>query len=142
MSPELYRKLFKPRHSALCEYVKKNSNMHTFLHSCGAIAPLIPDLIEAGFEIINPVQTNAGGMGPEFLKREFGRDLTFWGGGVDTRSVLNLGTPEAVKEQVSERLKVFSSNGGFVFTPIHNIMPDVPPQNILAMFGAVAEYNK
>jgi len=138
MPREIYRKLFKPRHSELCSYVKKHSSMHTFLHSCGSLYELMPDLIEAGYEIINPVQTNARNMEPERLKREFGSDLTFWGGGVDTRSVLNRGTPEEVRAQVRARLDIFAPGGGFVFNTVHNILPDVPPENIQAMFEALS----
>jgi uroporphyrinogen decarboxylase len=141
MSRELYRRLFKPRHRRLCDYVRAHSSMATFLHSCGSIRALLPDLIEAGFQIINPVQTSARDMEPARLKREFGRDIVFWGGGVDTRTVLNRGSPADVRKQVLERLAVFSRGGGFVFNPVHNILPDVPPENILAMFGAVAEFN-
>ena len=140
MSPEIYRKLFKPRHTLLCEYVKKHSNMHTFLHSCGSIYKLIPDLIEAGYDIINPVQTNCVDMEPERLKKEFGKDITFWGGGCDTRHVLNKATPAEIKDHVKERIEIFSPDGGFIFNPVHNILPDVPPENILAMFEAVNEY--
>jgi len=142
MDPQTYQKFFKPRHRMLCDYVKKNSSMHTFLHSCGSIYKLMPDLIEAGFDILNPVQTNCRDMEPERLKREFGQDITFWGGGADTRHVLNNATPSEVKLHVLDRLKIFSSNGGFVFNTIHNILPDVPPENILAMFSALEEYNQ
>jgi len=114
--------------------------MHTFFHSCGSIYKLIPDLIEAGYEILNPVQTNCSEMEPERLKREFGGDVTFWGGGVDTRSILNGGTVQDVREDVEYRLKIFTKGGGFVFNPIHNILPDVPPENIVAMFEAVKEF--
>lgn len=141
MSPEKYRKLFKPRHSQLCEYVHKNSTMKTYLHSCGSIYKLIPDLIDAGYDILNPVQTSAAEMDPAGLKREFGRDVCFWGGGADTRTVLNNGTPEQVREHVRERLEIFSPGGGFVFNTVHNIMPDVPPQNILAMFEEIRAFN-
>jgi uroporphyrinogen decarboxylase len=141
MSPDIYRKLFKPRHRLLCDFVKSHSTMHTFLHSCGSIYRLIPDLIDAGIEIINPVQTSARDMEPERLKREFGFDITFWGGGADTRGVLNKKSPHEVKEHVKSRLEIFSPGGGFVFNPIHNILPDVPPENILAMFEAVDEFN-
>lgn len=141
MSPEIYRKLFKPRHRQLCEYAKKHSRMHTFLHSCGSIYALLPDLIEAGFEIINPVQTSARDMEPERLKREFGRDITFWGGGCDTRTVLNRATPAEVREHVLRRLEIFAPGGGFVFNTVHNILPEVPPENIVAMFEAVREFN-
>ena len=140
MSPRLYRKLFKPRHKALTEYVKQHSQMHTFLHSCGSIYRLLPDLIEAGYEVINPVQTNSRDMQPERLKREFGQELTFWGGGCDTRQILNRGTPEQVKEDVRRNIEILAPGGGFVFNPIHNILPDVPPENIEAMFAALDEY--
>lgn len=141
MDVDTYRSLFKPRHKQLCDYVKTHSQMHTFIHSCGSISSLMPDLIEAGIEIFNPVQTNARQMEPEFLKKEFGQDCTFWGGGVETVGTLNNGTPEQVREQVLERLEIMSVGGGFVFNTVHNILPDVPPQNILAMFDAVKEFN-
>ena len=140
MSPETYRKLFKPRHTLLCNYIKTHSRMHTFLHSCGSIYKLIPDLIEAGFEILNPVQTNVRDMQPERLKREFGADVTFWGAGADTRSILNLGTPQKVKDHVRANIEILAPDGGFIFNTIHNILPDVPPENIVAMFEAVDEY--
>ena len=141
MDPEIYRQLFKPRHKILCDYVKENSNMHTFIHSCGSISLLIPDLIDAGIEIFNPVQTNSVGMEPEFLKKEFGDACTFWGGGVETVGTLNIGTPQQVRDQVIERMEIMSKGGGFVFNTVHNILPDVPPENIIAMFDAVREFN-
>ncbi len=142
MSPDTYRTLFKPRHTALCDYVHKHSKMHTFLHSCGSIHALMPDLIEAGFEVFNPVQTTCLNMEPERLKQDFGKDITFWGGGADTRVAINHGTPESVREHVLERLKVFTPGGGFVFNTVHNILPDVPPENIVAMFDAIEEFNR
>ena len=141
MAPDTYRQLFKPRHTILCNYVKEHSQMHTFLHSCGSIYKLLPDLIDAGFEIINPVQTNVRDMEPERLKHEFGADITFWGGGADTRHILNRGTPEEVKQNVTRNLEIFTPGGGFVFNTIHNIMPDVPPENIVAMFEAINAFN-
>ncbi|MHA7109172.1 uroporphyrinogen decarboxylase family protein [Sunxiuqinia elliptica] len=141
MDADTYRLLFKPRHKILCDYVKEHSQMHTFIHSCGSISSLMPDLIEAGIEIFNPIQTNAWQMEPEFLKKEFGKDCTFWGGGIETAGVLNVETPEKVREQVLERLETFSNGGGFVFNTVHNILPDVPPQNIVAMFDAIQEFN-
>ena len=141
MSPEIYRKLFKPRHAILCGYVKQHSRMHTFLHSCGSIYRLLPDLIEAGYDIINPVQINVRDMQPERLKHEFGRDITFWGGGADTRRVLNQAAPAEVKDHVKRLLDVFAPGGGFVFNTVHNILPDVPPENVVAMFEAVDEFN-
>jgi len=140
MAPEIYRKFFKPRHKAMCDFIKKNSNMHIFLHSCGSIYKLIPDLIEAGFEILNPVQTSAKDMEPERLKREFGNDVVFWGGGCNTRKILNFASPQEVKDHVKKRLEVFSKQGGFVFNQEHNIMPDVPPENIVAMYEAIEEF--
>lgn len=141
MTPESYRKLFKPRHTQLCEYVHQHSSMRTLLHSCGSIRELIPDLIDAGFEVLNPVQTNCRGMDPAELKREFGRDVTFWGGGCDTRHVLNCGTPADVRRDVLTRLRLLAPGGGYVFNTIHNILPEVPPENIVAMYDAVAEFN-
>ncbi len=142
MAPGAYRELFKPRHARLCDYVHRHSSMHTFLHSCGSIHALLPDLIEAGFEVINPVQTACRDMEPEKLKREFGGEVTFWGGGVDTRDVLNNGTPADVRADVLHRLEVFAPGGGFVFNTVHNILSDVPPENIVAMFDAIDEFHR
>ncbi len=142
MSPAAYRELFKPHHARLCDYVHRNSGMKTFLHSCGSIRELLPDLIEAGYDVINPVQTNCRGMEPSALKRDFGRDICFWGGGCDTRAVLNRASPDEVRRHVLKRLEIFAPGGGFVFNSIHNILPEVPPPNIVAMFDAVAEFNK
>jgi uroporphyrinogen decarboxylase len=97
-------------------------------------------LIDAGFEILNPVQTNTKGMDPKRLKNEFGGDVTFWGGGADTRSILNHGTPAQVRDHVCENIEILSPGGGFIFNTIHNILPDVPPENIIAMFEAVDMY--
>ena len=141
MDLETFRKIFKPRYRILCDYVKKHSNMKIFLHSCGSIKQYIPDLIEVGFDILNPVQTNCFDMDPITLKREFGKDITFWGGGVDTASVLNRGSVEDVRRDVLNRCEIFSKDGGFVFAPIHNILSEVPPQNIVAAYNAVREFN-
>ncbi|HPG40502.1 MAG TPA: uroporphyrinogen decarboxylase family protein [bacterium] len=141
MAPDTYQELFKPGHKILCDYVHSHSKMHTFLHSCGSIYKLLPDLIDAGFEIINPVQTSSADMNPIRLKQEFGRHITFWGGGCDTKTILNMATPAEVKAHVLERLEIFAPQGGFVFNPIHNILPEVPPENIMAMFAAIWEFN-
>jgi len=141
MSPAMYRRLFKPRHARLCAFARRRSRMKTFLHSCGSIRALLPDLIEAGFDIVNPVQTDCAGMDPAGLKRDFGKDVCFWGGGCDTRRILPAASPAEVKEHVKRRLEIFAPGGGFVFNAIHNILPDVPPRNIVAMFEAVAEFN-
>lgn len=141
MAPATYRALFKSRHAKLCDHVHRHSSMKTFLHSCGSIHALLPDLIDAGFDVINPVQTACRDMEADRLKREFGKDITFWGGGADTRATLNHGSPEDVRKDVLDRLKIFAPGGGFVFNTIHNILPDVPPENIVAMFDAIGEYN-
>ena len=142
MAPEIYRKLFKPRHTQLCAYVHKHTKMKTFLHSCGSIYSIMPDLIEAGYDVINPVQTTCRDMEPERLKKEFGKDICFWGGGCDTRTIINRGTPAEVKEHVKRRLETFAPGGGFVFNTVHNILPEVPPQNVVAMFEAIEEFNR
>jgi uroporphyrinogen decarboxylase len=136
ISPRLYREVFKPRQKLIYERVRRRG-MHVFLHSCGSIVDILPDLIEAGVEIVNPVQTSARGMEPGFLKREFGRDLTFWGGGCDTQRVLPDGAPHEVEAHVRERVRTFAPGGGFVFCQVHNILPNVPPENVAAMFRAV-----
>jgi len=140
MAPATYRRLFKPRHAALCDYVHRHSGMKTFLHSCGSIYRLLPDLVEAGYDVINPVQTACRDMEPERLKREFGKAVTFWGGGCDTRRVLNRGTPQEVRDHVRRRIDILAPGGGFVFNTVHNILPEVPPENVAAMFEAVREY--
>jgi uroporphyrinogen decarboxylase len=140
ISPKTYREIFKPRHKAIYDYIRKNSNVHIFLHSCGSISELLPDLIDIGVEIINPVQTSANGMEPEWLKKEFGKDITFWGGGCDTQQVLPYGTPQEIDQHVKERIEIFASDGGFVFAQIHNIVSNVPPENIVTMYEAVRKY--
>ncbi len=140
MSPDTYRTFFKPRHAALNAHVHEHTTLKTFLHSCGSIHKLLPDLIEAGVDIINPVQITAKDMEPWRLKADFGKDITFWGGGADTRVVLPHGTVDEVKDHVRRNIETFAPGGGFVFVPAHNMLPDVPPQNIEAMFEAVDEY--
>lgn len=142
MSREKYQTLFKPYHTKLNEYVHTHSKMKTFLHSCGSLYPIIPDLIEAGYDVLNPVQTTAYQMDPEVLKREFGKDITFWGGGCNTRTILNRATPKEVYEYTRRMIDIFNHDGGFVFNQEHNIMPDVPAENILAMYQAVADSRK
>jgi uroporphyrinogen decarboxylase len=137
---ETYCEFFKPRHQMMCDFVKAHSSAHTMLHSCGGIYELIPHLIEAGFEILNPVQINAINMNPADLKREFGKDLTFWGGGVNTQSILNRATPQQVKDHVKQNLEIFGKDGGYVFNTIHNIMPDVPAENLVAMIETLQEF--
>jgi uroporphyrinogen decarboxylase len=142
MSRATYRELFFPRHKRIYEFAKQQSGAHIFLHCCGGVYQLLPDLIEAGVEILNPVQTTARHMEPERLKREFGAHLTFWGGGCDTQKILPLGTPGEVREDVKRRMEIFMKGGGFVWAPIHNIMADIPPQNIVAALEAASEFGK
>jgi uroporphyrinogen decarboxylase len=137
ISPKLYREVFKPRQKIIFNRVRRRKGIHLFLHSCGSIVDILPDLIEAGVEIINPVQTSARGMDPAFLKKEFGKDLVFWGGGCDTQHVLPDGTPEEIRRHVKERIETFAPGGGLVFCQVHNILPNVPPENIAAMYDAV-----
>ena len=135
-SPQMYREFFLPRHRQIYAAVKKYSDVFVFLHSCGGLYELIPMLIEAGVEVLNPVQTSAKNMEPERLKREFGKDLCFWGGGCETQSTLIHGTPQQVRDEVRERVAIFGAGGGYVFNQIHNILSDVPPENIVAMLEA------
>ncbi len=141
ISPAMYVEFFKPRHKLLWETAKKLADVKVKLHSCGGIRPLLPHLIEAGLDAINPVQTVCEGMEPNGLKADFGKDLVFWGGGCDTRFILPNGTPETIRSHVLEQLEILSPGGGFVFQQVHNILADVPPENITAMFDAVAEFN-
>jgi len=140
MSPAAYRELFLPRHKRIYEYAKKLSGAHLFMHNCGGVFPLIPYLIEAGVEILNPVQTSARNMEPERLKREYGRDITFWGGGCDTQHLLVHGTPDEVRDDVRRRLDVWMPGGGYVWNQVHNVLADVPPANAVAMLEAAYEY--
>jgi uroporphyrinogen decarboxylase len=139
-SPETYRKLIKPRHAKLFSFIKRQASVKLFFHSCGAIRPLIGELNDAGIDILNPVQISAAGMDLRELKGEFGRDLVFWGGGVDTQSVLGAGTPEEVKEDVRRNIEALAPGGGFVFAAVHDIQANVPPENIMAMWEAWKAY--
>jgi len=137
-SVETFRDLYKPYMKAVCDQIHRLTTWKVFFHSCGAVYPLIPDFIDAGVDVLNPVQCSATGMDPKQLKKEFGKDLVFWGGGVDTQKTLPFGTPDEVYREVRERIDVFFEDGtGFVFNTIHNILSNVPVENILAMFRAV-----
>jgi uroporphyrinogen decarboxylase len=142
ISPQMYRQVLKPYHTKLFSYIKKQARVPVkiFYHSCGAVLPLLPDLIEAGIDILNPVQVSATGMDSKELKRRFGRDLTFYGGGVDTQKVLPRGTPAQVREEVRRRIEDLAPGGGFVFNTVHNIQADVPPENIMAMWETLQEF--
>jgi len=141
-SVDSYRELFKPFHILINQVIHRLTNWKTFIHSCGSVYELLPEFIEAGFDIFNPVQCSAKNMEPRRLKREFGKDLIFWGGGVNTQKTLPFGTPDEVYSEVRERIEIFAQNSGFVFNSIHNVQADVPTQNVLAMFRAIRDsYN-
>jgi hypothetical protein len=137
VSPKAYRELFKPFNKAVNDWVHKHTTWKTFIHSCGSVRALIPDFIDAGFDILNPVQCSAACMAPEELKQEFGDRVTFWGGGVDTQKTLPFGTVEEVRQEVCARLKTFGKGGGYVFNTIHNVQARVPIENVLAMYETV-----
>jgi len=139
ISRKAYRELYQPFHKIITDYIHKHSRWKTFIHSCGSVIDLIPDFIDSGFDVLNPVQCSAAGMSPKTLKREFGKDLVFWGGGVDTQKTLPFGTPDEVYREVRERIEIFGDGGGFVFDAIHNIQAGVPVENVLAMFRAIRE---
>jgi len=139
ISPRAYRDLFKPFHQQVNDWIHRHTGWKSFIHSCGSVRALIPDFIDAGFDILNPVQCSAAGMAPTELKSEFGERVTFWGGGVDTQRTLPFGTPEEVRREVRERLKIFGSGGGFVFNTTHNVQARVPVENVLAMYETVRD---
>ena len=142
ISPATYRDLYFPFHRQVNELIHRRSNWKTFIHSCGSVFDMIPDFIEAGFDILNPVQCSAAKMDPRALKREFGKDLVFWGGGVDTQKTIAFGTPEEVYREVRERIDIFAPGGGFVFNAIHNVQGNTPTENILAMFRAIRDSSR
>jgi len=139
--PELYRKMIKPKQKRLVEAIKKKTDAKLFFHCCGAARGLIPDLIELGFDILNPVQVSARGMDTKELKAEFGKDITFWGG-IDTQRVLPFGKPQDVADEVKRRIDDLAPGGGFVLAAVHNIQALVPPENIVTMFDTALEYGK
>jgi uroporphyrinogen decarboxylase len=142
MSRAMYQEFFKPRHAKLWRRAKELADVKVMLHCCGGVRPILPDLIEAGLDTTNPVQISCNGMEPCGLKRDFGDKLAFWGGGCDTRFVLPHGTPEQVRQHVHEQLRILSPRGGFIFQQVHNILANVPPENIIAMFDAVKEFGR
>jgi uroporphyrinogen decarboxylase len=139
ISPRMYREFFKPRHAQLWQRAKALAGVKVMLHCCGGVRELLPDLIEAGLDAINPVQTSCAGMDAAGLKRDFGRDITFWGGGCDTQRILPNGTPDDVRRHVRAQVAILRPGGGFVFQQVHNILANVPPANVVAMLEAVRE---
>lgn len=142
ISPDLYRKMIKPKQRRLLEAIKRKTDAKVYYHGCGAVYELIPDLIELGFDILNPVQVSARGMDTKRLKEEYGDDIVFWGGGVDTQRVLPFGTPQDVVDEVKRRIDDLAPGGGFVFAAVHNIQAFVPPENIVAAFDTALEYGE
>ena len=140
ISRESYRDLFKPFHQKVNKWIHNNTDWYSFMHTCGSIYEFIPDFIEAGFDILNPVQIAAADMDPQRLKTEFGKDITFWGGGVNTQKTLPFGSSGEVKEEVKKLIDIFSPGGGFVFNAVHNIQAKTPIENIVSMIEVINEY--
>jgi len=138
---DMYNKYIKKYHKRIYDFIKTKTNAKIFHHSCGSVYELIPGLIEAGIDILNPIQTSAKNMEPERLKKEFGKDLTFWGG-IDTQKLLPYGTPQQIDDQSKRVIEVLGKDGGYVFSPGHNIQALVPPENIHAMLQAALKYGK
>ncbi len=142
ISPETYREVLKPCHEEMFTYVKKHTDCFTFLHSCGSIYDLLPDIVDAGLDIINPVQISAARMDPDNLKKEFGEQLTFWGGGADTQNVLGYEPVDVVRRHVKDNISVFAEGGGFVFNQVHNVQPNVSPESLIAAYSTAREYGE
>ncbi|MEI7635637.1 MAG: uroporphyrinogen decarboxylase family protein [bacterium] len=142
ISPRMYHEFFYPRHRALWRRARELAGVKVMLHCCGGVRQLLDDLIDAGADAINPVQISCDGMDAAGLKRDFGGRICLWGGGCDTREILPCGAPRDVRAHVMRQLEIMTPGGGFVFQQVHNIMANVPPQNIAAMFDAVAEFNR
>jgi hypothetical protein len=139
ISPNAYRKLYQPFHRRVNDWIHMHTPWKTFIHTCGSVIALMPDLIEAGFDILNPVQCSAVGMDAQTLKSQFGDKITFWGGGVDTQKTLPFGTPDEIRHQVRQRIEIFNRGGGFVFNTVHNVQAGVPAENLVALYEAVRD---
>lgn len=140
ISNQSYRELYMPFHKRVNDWVHEHTRWHTFIHTCGSVVALLPDLVGAGFDILNPVQCSAAGMDPQGLKERFGDRITFWGGGIDTQHTLPFGSPDQVRAEALERIRTFGPGGGFVFNAIHNVQARVPVENLLALFETVREH--
>ncbi len=139
-SPDTFRGLYVPNLRLVNDYIHENTHVKTLYHSCGSIGNIIGHMVDAGIDIINPVQVTAENMDPAALKAKHGDKIVFWGGGVDTQTTYQFGTPEEVREQVRERIKILGKGGGYVFTPVHNTQNEVPVENVVAMRDAALEY--
>ena len=137
ISPDFYRKLYQPFHRRVNDWVHGHTPWKTFIHTCGSVILLLPDIIEAGFDILNPVQCSAAGMDPQTLKDQFGDKLVFWGGGVDTQKTLPFGTPDEIRDEVRQRMEIFGAGGGFVFNTVHNVQARTPAENLMALYDTV-----
>lgn len=140
-SPEQFDELWMPYYKRINNWIHQNTSWKTFKHCCGAIESFMPKFIEAGFDIINPVQISAKGMDPVNLKKKYGKDLVFWGGGIDTQKTLPYGTPLEVRDEVLSLCEIFIKDGGFIFNTVHNIQANVPVENVVAMINAIGEFN-
>ena len=139
-SKDTFKNIYMPYYKKVNDWIHGNTQWKTFKHSCGAIEPFIPLLIESGFDVLNPVQCSATGMDPVTLKEKYGKDIVFWGGGIDTQKLLPFGTPDEVREQVKQRCEIFGRDGGFVFNSIHNLQANTPIDNLVAMIEAAKEF--
>ena len=142
VSPRKYRALFKPYQKRINDWIHAHTTWKTFIHSCGSVMAFLPDFIEAGWDIVNPVQTSAANMDPAELKQRFGEQVTFWGGGVDTQHTLPTATPDEIRAEVRRNLSIFAPGGGYVFNPIHNVQQGVPVENLLALYETVRDWRR
>ena len=140
IDPAMLRKKIKPYYKKLFDHIHKITKAKVYMHSCGSVVKFIPDLIDSGVDILNPVQIGAAGMDPAFLKKEYGKDIVFWGGGIDTQKILPRGKPSEIRDHVKRNIEIFSKDGGFVFATVHNAQSDVPPENFIAMWEAFREF--
>ena len=140
IDPAMFRKKIKPYYRKLFDHIHKITKAKVYIHSCGSVVKFIPDLIETGVDILNPVQISAAGMDPAFLKKEYGKDIVFWGGGIDTQKILPHGKPSEIRDQVKRNIDIFAKDGGFVFSTVHNVQSDVPTENFLAMWEAFRDF--
>lgn len=139
ISPRLYREVLKPRQRQWIEFVKARTKAKVFIHCDGAIEPILPDFIEIGIDVLNPLQTSARGMEPERIKKKYGANLGFWGGGVETQTTLPFGSVADIRREVRQRMQWLKQGGGYVFAPIHNIQPDIPAEKVLAVYETAAQ---
>ena len=142
ISPKMYREWIKPRHKELFDFIRSKTNAKIFLHSCGSVYDLIPDLIDIGVEALNPVQVTAAKMDLKTLKEDFGKDICFWGGGIDTQEILPNASLEVLKDHVKETIDIMAPGGGFIWVPVHNIQSDIPPEKIDAAYQTVLDNRK